>query len=178
MGYNDGVKKFQEKKRKQTINKVQDAMEIIQQVYPNSVITRRMILEFADVSPAVLYKPYILKIWNPKEWELKYSNVIIDDTNKKKFTNQIKSLEDTISKLQKEIQVLKAQKEKLQDDKQKQVLRAKVYMDETKELRELNERLLGVILTCERYLAIKGVSAAEISNLAEEIRGIEKEINS
>lgn len=177
MGYNVGVMKFQEEKRQQTIQKVKDALDVINQLSPEAIITRKLILEYADVSPAVLYKPYILKVWNPKEWELKYSNVITDDTNKKKYTNKIKNLEDTISKLEKEIIVLKTQKEKLEVQKQKQVIRTQVYQDDAKEQREINEKLLGVILTCERYLAIKGVSVAEIVNLREEIREIEKEIS-
>lgn len=178
MAYNDGVMKFQEEKRQQTIQKVKDALDVINQLSPEAIVSRKLILKYADVSPAVLYKPYILKIWNPREWEIKYSNEITDDTNKKIYTNQIKNFEGTISKLEKEINILKAQKEKLKEQKEKQVIRTRVYLDEAIELREINERLLGVILTCERYLAIKGVSVAEIANLGVEIRGIEKDVNS
>ncbi|QHE52795.1 hypothetical protein [Pontibacillus sp. HMF3514] len=176
MGYNQGVKKYQKEKHKETLQLVMDAVEAIRMSNPHTPITRKLLLNMLKdddtgipmVAPATLYKDEYLKIWNPSKWEEKNKNHELEQIEE--HGKEIEELTKEVINLRKIIKKNEAKIEK-KDEKIEQLLsRIEVMKTERRENEDTIEKLEGLLIACDEILAIKKLSVSGIaSNLKEGI---------
>jgi tRNA G10 N-methylase Trm11 len=147
--YNEGLKEHHNKRRQETLVKLQTALDTIESLEgEKAVITAHKILQYTDLSRLTLYKEHVLKIWNPQLWEERYiKKSKIEKKLEVKYSNEVNDLMKQIEDLNK--QLVKAQKmnEKLKSDFEKEKKRREVKEIELEESIFKHKRLLA---ECQR----------------------------
>ncbi|MBH0162081.1 hypothetical protein [Fictibacillus sp. 26RED30] len=184
MALNEGLKKHQQKVHLNTIQIVKDTVTAMKELNPNKPISRKNLLDLLKdegterhaISPATLYKPEYLKIWNEKLYEKRLKNNL--KVKEELVETEIYELKQIVSNLKKEGEKKESKINKLLLDIESLETDKKVARKERRELEDLNEKLYGLLLECDSLLALKGLSVSQVaSSLAEGIEYITKKFN-
>ncbi|WP_078410717.1 hypothetical protein [Priestia abyssalis] len=155
--YNEGIKEHQNKRRQETLDKLQTALDTIESIEgATAIITAHKILKYTDLSRPTLYKEHVLKIWNPELWEERYAKKSRAEKKLEvKYSKEINDLMKQIEDLNKQLLKAHRMNEKLKNDLEKEKKRREVKEMELEEAILKHKRLLAECQTLQTLLDAK-----------------------
>ena len=155
---NEGIKKHQEQKRKETIKLIENAIKDIKDFEGEfASINVKKLQEYTNLSRSALYKEHALKVWNPHLWEERY--ITKSKAHQKlemKFSKDYDLLNKEIEKLNHKILAANKKITKLENDLLIEKKRREVKEIEIEEYKEKNMKLLAECQKLQNQLHLRG----------------------
>ncbi|PFM63722.1 hypothetical protein COJ48_14240 [Bacillus cereus] len=162
---NIGLMQYQEKKRKESIEKVKWAIQTLKDLEGEGVIIRpEKIIEMTGLSKTAIYKPHLRTIWD-QQWIS--SNFGLDNNmiSKMYHNKKVVELEKEIQRVNKQLEKAETKMSNLQKKLELETSRSRVFINEYEEQKKENEKILYKYLKLLRVLHVRGI---EINELLDE----------
>ncbi|MCU5265844.1 hypothetical protein OB994_00125 [Bacillus cereus] len=145
MKYNDGLKTLHCIQRKETIQELQNAIQMIKTFEgEDTSITAKKITDNSNLSRAVLYKEHLLQLWHPTLWQKNQeARKQTDRKLESKYKNNITLLTDLNNSLTEELSKANMKIQKLSKELEISNSRAITYKADYEEEKIKYQRQLG-----------------------------------
>ncbi|MDM5428408.1 DUF6262 family protein [Bacillus mycoides] len=158
---NTGLMQYQEKKRKESIEKVKWAIQTLKDLEGEGVIIRpEKIIEMTGLSKTAIYKPHLRTIWD-QQWigPASHSDKMI---SKMQHNREIIELEKEVQRINKKLEKATIKMLNLQEKLELEISRSRVFINEYEEQKKENEKLLYKYLNLLRALHVRGIQVNEL----------------
>ncbi|MEK4838592.1 DUF6262 family protein [Bacillus sp. FSL L8-0152] len=158
---NTGLMQYQEKKRKESIEKVKWAIQTLKDLEGEGVIIRpEKIIEMTGLSKTAIYKPHLRTIWD-QQWigPVSHSDKMI---SKMQYNREIVELEKEVERINKKLEKATTKMINLQEKLELEISRSRVFINEYEEQKKENEKLLYKYLKLLRVLHVRGIEVNEL----------------
>ncbi|HDR4590235.1 TPA: hypothetical protein QCR33_001025 [Bacillus cereus] len=158
---NTGLMQYQEKKRKESIEKVKWAIQTLKDLEGEGVIIRpEKIIEMTGLSKTAIYKSHLRTIWD-QQWirPVSHSNKMI---SKMQYNREIVELEKEVQRINKKLEKATTKMLNLQEKLELEISRSRVFINEYEEQKKENEKLLYKYLKVLRALHVRGIEINEL----------------
>ncbi len=146
----DALKKQQELKRQETLNKIKDAIEEIQ--FEDGIVTKKKLIELTGLSNSTFSKPHVKKLLKERK-VCQYRETMVVQEHKWKNDND---------SLNKKIDKLKRENIKLKNDIVSKEIKINMLEEELKEKEDKYRRLLGRVHQLTRIAEANGIDLEKI----------------
>lgn len=146
----DALKKQQELKRQETLNKIKDAIEEIQ--FEDGIVTKKKLIELTGLSNSTFSKPHVKKLLKERK-VCQYRETMVVQEHKWKNDND---------SLNKKIDKLKRENIKLKNDIVSKEIKINMLEEELKEKEDNYRRLLGRVHQLTRIAEANGIDLEKI----------------
>ncbi|MDR4984106.1 DUF6262 family protein [Bacillus cereus] len=158
---NTGLMQYQEKKRKESIEKVKWAIQTLKDLEGEGVIIRpEKIIEMTGLSKTAIYKRHLRTIWD-QQWigaPSHSDNMISNMQHNRKVIGLEKEVQSVNKQLEKAEKKISNLKKKLELE----TSRSRVFINEYEEQKKENEKLLYKYLKLLRALHVRGIEFDEL----------------
>ncbi|OTX29254.1 hypothetical protein BK709_08765 [Bacillus thuringiensis serovar shandongiensis] len=158
---NTGLMQYQEKKRKESIEKVKWAIQTLKDLEGEAVIIRsEKIIEMTGLSKTAIYKPHLRTLWD-QQWVEPNSNPD-NMISKMQYNRRVVELEKEIQRANKQLEKADTKMTNLQKKLELETSRSRVFINDYEEQKKENEKLLYKYLKLLRVLHVRGIEIDEL----------------
>ncbi|HHL0974577.1 TPA: DUF6262 family protein [Bacillus cereus] len=158
---NTGLIQYQEKKRKESIEKVKWAIQTLKDLEGEGVIIRpEKIIEMTGLSKTAMYKPHLRMLWD-RQWigATSHSDNMI---SKVQHNRKVVGLEKEVQNVNKQLEKAEKNISNLKKKLELETSRSRVFINEYEEQKKENEKLLYKYLKLLRVLHVRGIEVNEL----------------